>query len=80
MALVHEPAGHAPGEDDCEGCRKIAEEVVELSLSSEESDEYEDGEHLLSSISFSLSMLWSDQAMCPEGKSSHVTRPSSRYL
>lgn len=37
---------HAPGEDDCAGCRKIHRDLVELSVGSESSEEYEDGEFL----------------------------------
>ncbi|KAK6217131.1 hypothetical protein QIS74_07245 [Colletotrichum tabaci] len=43
MAVVYKSGDHAPGEDDCEGCRKIQEELTGLSVGSESSEEYEDG-------------------------------------
>ncbi|KAL3300729.1 WD repeat domain-containing protein [Colletotrichum asianum] len=65
MAVVFESGGgHTPG-DDCEGCRKIQDELVELSPESEESSEYEDEDTMPSAIAASdLSTNLSDTDDC----------------
>ncbi|TQN69515.1 putative di- and tripeptidase DUG2 [Colletotrichum shisoi] len=67
MAVVYKSEDHAPGEDDCEGCRKIQEELTGLSVGSESSEEYEDEDTMPSVIAPSdLSTTLSDTEDCPQ--------------